>query len=233
MENLIDVLNSHHYSLNKSKKESSIAVEPSRSPKITESYKIRKRFDEEILIDALNENLESNEYPTMKNFFPSKTAADRLKLSSKYNNGRSKSPGNQKYQTVTILPHLTNNIDDNMHTNEEGRKGPKNFNIRKLKPKRDPPKGQIRTLNLVPVITPDINQPTDFKPKLKDNRLANSKHILIKTFNRYLANPSGFQKNAGIHELADLNTNFTNADITVQLFKTGLANVSTDQYSKF
>lgn len=103
----------------------------------------------------------------------------------------------------------------------------KTFFIRKIK--GNPPVNKRagrnfatqEVLNLVPEITPDINKREEFRPDLTDNRLVNSKHVLFKTFNRYLTNPTSFQAKPAISDLVSLNENFEDVNVVKQLFRTG------------
>lgn len=103
----------------------------------------------------------------------------------------------------------------------------KTFFIRKIK--GNPPANKRagrnfatqEVLNLVPEITPDINKREEFRPDLTDNRLVNSKHVLFKTFNRYLTNPTSFQAKPAISDLVNLNENFEDVNVVKQLFRTG------------
>ena len=57
---------------------------------------------------------------------------------------------------------------------------------------------------------------------LNENRLAKSKHILIKTFNRYLSNPNMFLKQSGgFQDLINLNHGFDDVQLAARLFRSG------------
>lgn len=57
---------------------------------------------------------------------------------------------------------------------------------------------------------------------LYENRLVSSKHILVKTFNRYLSNPKTFlAQQGGFQDLIDLNKGFDDVSLAVRLFRSG------------
>lgn len=100
----------------------------------------------------------------------------------------------------------------------------KKFNIRKLKKKFKGPLNLITNSN-VPSNLENYKVP---RRALDDNRLARSKHILIKTFNRYMSNPSMFIKNSGgFQDLVHLNSKFDDPHLAANLFRTG-----TDTFSR-
>lgn len=104
------------------------------------------------------------------------------------------------------------------------RTGTKKFNIRKLKKKFKGPLNLV-TSNTVP---PQLENFKKARRALDDNRLATSKHVLIKTFNRYMSNPTMFIKNSGgFKDLVHLNSNFDDPTLAANLFRTG-----TDTYSR-
>lgn len=98
---------------------------------------------------------------------------------------------------------------------------PRGFNIRKVNNKRPAAQSGQNVLNLVPEITPDLNVKQDYKPNLTENKLVNSKHMLFKTFNRYMANPNNFLQKPNMADLVSLNANFVDSHMAIQLFRTG------------
>ena len=101
----------------------------------------------------------------------------------------------------------------------------KGFNIRKVKKKF---KGPLNLITKEPD-GPSYGEELPVRRRaLDDNRLARSKHVLIKTFNRYLSNPSMFMKNSGgFKDLVHLNSNFDDPHLAANLFRTG-----TDTYQR-
>ena len=95
------------------------------------------------------------------------------------------------------------------------------FNIRKVNNKRPATQTGQTVLNLVPDMTPDMNTKQDYRPNLTENKLMNSKHVLFKTFNRYMTNPNSFHQKPNISDLVSLNANFVDSHMTIQLFRTG------------
>ena len=58
------------------------------------------------------------------------------------------------------------------------------------------------------------------KKNFNENRLGNSKHLLVKTFNRYIMNPNSLRNNC--NDLVMLHRNFNDIDKVYQLYKSGL-----------
>lgn len=105
----------------------------------------------------------------------------------------------------------------------------KKFNIRKIN-SNTKKKHRNRPLNLI-TVKPSINTKIEIVPvgrtALNNNRLAKSKHVLIKTMNRYMSNPSMFQKNlGGMSDLVSLNQNFSDPQLVSNLFRSGTASFS-------
>ena len=176
---------------------------------------LRPRFDEEVPAKCpldLQESAESADrgapqglLTTQRNFFPNRTNSEQLA-------GRELSVGGPEREESL----------EKLHKVKTSQGGRRLFNIRKVSHQPKPQHAPSRELvNLVPEITPDINKRVDYRPNLAENRLAGSKHMLFKTFTRYLANPAQFQQQTAINDLVDLNANFTDASLTSKLFRGG------------
>lgn len=94
----------------------------------------------------------------------------------------------------------------------------KKFQIRKLKKKG----GLDAPLNLIPSNETLQRKVAYQRPALAENRLANSKHVLVKTINRYMSNPTMFMKNSSCFvDLVSLNTHFNDPGLIIRLFRSG------------
>lgn len=227
VDDLLDILNSRFY-----KKPTlppmSNPISPPRpadkpdAPKEVsklKDFQPQKRFDEEIEINDLEgqeENGLPEELPTMKNFFPTQSKVKSTTRNIHNNRLRTTStPEEESHQNGSL------ERQDARHQKQQRTKG---FAIRKMQTggfrKTQTVPGQS-VLNLVPEITPDINKKEEYRPNLHENRLAHSKHMLFKTFNRYLTNPASFQLKPAINDLVNLNANFEDANLARKLFRTG------------
>lgn len=181
---------------------------------------LRQRYDEEI--SALDppakpdaaEGVPQPLQSTQRNFFPDRTRAEVSALQERPQAGQ---PLEEKAEKL--------------HKARTAQGGRRVFSIRKVSTQARPAAGR-ELVNLVPEITPDLNRRVDYRPNLAENRLAGSKHMLFKTFTRYLANPAQFQQQTAINELVDLNAGFTDAALTSKLFRGAATEKPTARYAR-
>jgi len=226
VDDLLDLLNTKFYKktqLPPMAPISSNTLQPSLKPQTPSTTSVfvqpvpvskkRQAFDEEIELDEVGEV----EQRTMKNFYP-KSLSTNSRQENEYLEDSDYVPSPESRDQLSRK--------DKVPTRDKG------FTIRRVGGEKQKNIG-IHTvqgmINLVPEITPDINVKVNYKPRLTENRLANSKHVLFQTFNRYMNNPTAFQQRPAIQDLVDLNANFVDPKFVKQLFKTGATDREQEQ----
>ena len=245
MDDIIAILNSKNYDIPVNR----VRLKPLKLPKR------REKYDEEFLMDEPEGELETNEsefgknaVKTQEKFFS--TAGSKISIGSKKGSTLSRIRRNLPSEFPKDVEFTEEKLKPLKNKGKSGKTGkigkseflemkrtPKGagikkvrgekkrgFNIRKLKKKFKGPLNLITQTEGPPKMD---NKPVR-RRALDDNRLARSKHVLIKTFNRYLSNPSMFIKNSGgFKDLVHLNSNFDDPHLAANLFRTG-----TDTYSR-
>src|SRR3990167_9974280 len=224
----------------------SVGQSRSLSSQKTTGIRPRQKYDEEIVIEEsrfkfdrtnpedaegdeenpLDDPEEDTKYETVFATKP-KHVSKKPSLNSEYKNLSLSKDYYPQEDEFGEIPRGSN--DSRFHEGRSRSKAgssyakPKNFFIRKVRGNQPVTKRPLRSfatqevLNLVPEITPDINKREEFRPDMTDNRLMNSKHVLFKTFNRYLTNPTSFQAKPAISDLVNLNATFEDVNMVKQL----------------
>lgn len=230
LDELISLLNSKHIDLPNKVKLKPISKEAFKKRKKRQLYDETITLEEDIPTQKTSYlTTEPEEFIKTHEKFYSTTKSNTHKLNRIRRNLVDFPPEMPDIDKTVVKPNKARKTRNKSKSKERDirikkKRGDKKFNIRKLKKKNKGP------LNLI-TNTPIQTQLEGFKPArraLDDNRLARSKHILIKTFNRYMSNPTMFIKNSGgFSDLVSLNSNFDDPHLAANLFRTG-----TDTYAR-
>lgn len=168
------------------------------------------------------------------------------KQSQKRRQNNSVQPTSSKDTPISNMINNLNNTEDNGYntdyttnnTDSTGGNSKDNFGSQKRLNSKEP--------SMKKVVKPGNNNPpkidtnpgncdsvtgSENRNVLHEGRLANSRHMLIKTFNRYVNNPNTV-KTTGTNDLVMLYRDFCDMDKVAQLFKSGIETINKEKILK-